>query len=159
MSVAVKTIPNRSATDAIGSWSGRETYQNFFRAVAPPIAEASSTSFGIEAIPARKITVANGRIRHACTVMIEAIAFRGVPSQFGGLEPIRCSSRRIQLKMLKVGSKNQRKPIVVSATGAAHGRRMKKRRIHLPRKLLISACARRAAPTITISCGMTVDRD
>src|SRR5207244_4537811 len=114
--------------------SSNDTYQNFFRPVAASMAAASSTSLGIDAIPARKITVANGRIRHACTVMIDAIAFRGVPSQFGGLEPIRCSSRRIQLRMLNVGSKNQRNPMVVSATGAAHGSRMDKGRIQRPRK-------------------------
>src|SRR3989442_3850813 len=129
MSVAVKTIPNRSGTVAIGSCSGSETYQNFFSPVAPSIAAASSTSFGIEAIPARKITVANGTIRHACTAMIDVIALRGVPSQFGGLEPIRCSSRRIQLKTPLVESRNQRKLIVVTATVAAQGRRMNKRRI------------------------------
>jgi hypothetical protein len=65
MSVAVKTIPKRSATIAIGSWSGSETYQNFFRPVAPSIAAASSTSGGIEDMPATKITVAKGRIRQA----------------------------------------------------------------------------------------------
>ena len=72
MSVAVKTIPNRTATIAIGSCSGSDTYQNFFRPVAPSIAAASSTSCGIEAMPARKITVANGIVRHACTKMIDA---------------------------------------------------------------------------------------
>src|SRR5262245_30537318 len=85
MSVAVKTIPNRSATIAIGSWSGRLTYQNFFSPVAPSTAAASSTSRGIDAMPAMKITVANGRIRHECTAMIESFARVGSPTQFGGL--------------------------------------------------------------------------
>ena len=76
MSVAVKTIPKRIATIAIGSCSGSDTYQNFFRPVAPSIAAASSTSCGIDAMPARKITVANGIVRHACTKMIEPIAAR-----------------------------------------------------------------------------------
>ena len=89
MSVAVKTIPNSTATIAIGSCSGSETYQNFFSPVAPSIAAASSTSFGIDAMPARKITVANGMIRHACTVMIDDIAAFGVPSQFGVLSRVR----------------------------------------------------------------------
>ena len=71
MSVAVKTIPNSSAMIAIGSCKGRVTYQNFFSPVAPSIAAASCTSVGIEAIPAMKITVAKGRIRHAWTRMIE----------------------------------------------------------------------------------------
>src|SRR5437773_3251526 len=85
MSVAVKTIPNSSATRAIGSWSGSDTYQNFFRPVAASIAAASLTSFGIDAIPAMKITVANGRIRHEWTAMIDAFASVVSPSQFGGL--------------------------------------------------------------------------
>src|SRR5215210_1228091 len=84
MSVAVKTIPNRSATVAIGSWSGSVTYQNFFRPVAPSTLAASSTSVGIEARPARKITVANGMIRHECTAMTAAIASVGWPSHCGG---------------------------------------------------------------------------
>src|SRR5437764_2860409 len=85
MSVAVKMIPKRIATIAIGSCSGSETYQNFFRPVAPSIAAASSTSCGIDEMPARKITVANGIVRHACTVMIDDIAAFGGPSQFGTL--------------------------------------------------------------------------
>src|SRR5436305_11812062 len=101
MSVAVKTIPNRTATIAIGSWSGSETYQNFRRPVAPSIAAASSTSCGIEAMPARKITVANGIVRQAWTVMIDDIAARGVPSQDGWfVAETRCSLTRNQVKML-----------------------------------------------------------
>ena len=83
MSVAVKTIPNRRATIAIGSCSGSVTYQSFFIPVAPSIFAASSTSAGIEARPAMKITVANGRIRQACTKIIDAIA------RFGSTEPLR----------------------------------------------------------------------
>ena len=60
MSVAVKTIPNSRATVAIGNCSGSVTDQNFRKPVAPSIAAASSTSFGIEASPARKITRAKG---------------------------------------------------------------------------------------------------
>src|ERR1700704_4239976 len=78
MSVAVKTIPNSTATIAIGNCNGSVTYQNFLSPVAPSIAAASSTSCGIEEIPARKITVANGIVRHAWTVMIEDIAACGV---------------------------------------------------------------------------------
>src|ERR671937_1880996 len=84
MSVAVKTIPKRTAMIAIGSCRGRLTYQNFRRPVAPSTAAASSTSRGIDAIPARKITVANGRIRHEWTAMIEIFASVGLPTQFGG---------------------------------------------------------------------------
>src|SRR5919198_733845 len=42
MSVAVKTIPKRSVTIAIGSWSGSVTYQNFRRPVAPSTVAVSS---------------------------------------------------------------------------------------------------------------------
>src|SRR5919199_6819351 len=85
MSVAVNTIPKSSATIAIGSCSGRLTYQNFFSPVAPSTDAASWTSFGIDAMPAMKITVANGRIRHEWTRMIEIFASVGSPTQFGGL--------------------------------------------------------------------------
>src|SRR5581483_5511100 len=113
MSVAVNTIPNRSATSAIGSCSGSETYQNFFSPVAASIAAASSTSCGIEEMPAMKITVAKGRIRQAWTVTIEASARFGVPSQLGGLElETRCRWTRNQFQIEASGSKNQRKPIV-----------------------------------------------
>src|SRR5256885_13754437 len=84
MSVAVKTIPNNRATVAIGSCKGRETDQNFRKPVAPSIAAASSTSFGIEARPARKITVANGMIRQAWTAITEPIASLGCASHCGG---------------------------------------------------------------------------
>src|SRR5690242_5269374 len=83
MSVAVKTIPNSTATTAIGICSGSDTCQNLRNPVAPSIAAASFTSCGIEETPARKITVANGIVRHACTATIDDIAARGVPSQFG----------------------------------------------------------------------------
>src|SRR5437762_11236277 len=84
MSVAVKTIPNSNATVAIGSSSGSDTDQNFRNPVAPSIAAASSTSFGIDASPARKITTANGRIRQVCTAITEPIASFGCASHCGG---------------------------------------------------------------------------
>src|ERR687885_3034180 len=86
MSVAVKTIPNSSATVAIGSCRGSVTYQNFFRPVAPSILAASSTSLGIDASPARKITTAKGMIRHACTEITAASASVESPSHCGGVE-------------------------------------------------------------------------
>src|SRR5258708_11429524 len=105
MSVAVKTIPNSTATIAIGSCSGSETYQNFFRPVAPSIAAASSTSCGIEEMPAMKMTVANGIVRHASTAMIDDAAARGVPSQFGTCEAgTMCRWTRNQVKKLACGS-------------------------------------------------------
>ena len=56
-------------------------------------------------MPARKITVANGIVRHACTVMIDDIAARGVPSQVGWFTAeTMCSFTRNQVKMLACGS-------------------------------------------------------
>ena len=52
-----------------------------------------------------KITVANGIVRHAWTVMIDDIAAFGVPSQFGRCAgSTMCSWIRNQLKMLACGS-------------------------------------------------------
>ena len=53
-------------------------------------------------------------------------------------------------------SKIQSQPIVLSATGAAHGSRIRKRRNHFPRKSLISWCARSAATRTTIRFESTV---
>src|SRR5215208_227714 len=85
MSVAVNTMPKSNATVAIGSCSGSDTYQNFLSPVAPSIFAASSTSVGIDEIPAMKMTVANGRMRHVCTKMIDAFAVAVVPSHCGGV--------------------------------------------------------------------------
>ena len=85
MSVAVKTIPKRTAIVAIGSCSGSVTNKSFFTPVAPSTFAASSTSFGIDASPAIMITVANGSSRQACTVVIAASALFGCPSHCGGL--------------------------------------------------------------------------
>src|SRR3954468_24349046 len=105
MSVAVKMIPNSTATIAIGSCSGSDTNQNFFSPVATSIAAASSTSCGMDEMPARKITVANGIVRHACTVMIDDIAAFGVPSQLGvWCGSTMCSLIRTQWKIDACGS-------------------------------------------------------
>src|SRR6185437_6378819 len=126
MSVAVKTIPNSTATRAIGSCNGSDTCQNLRRPVAPSIADASFTSCGIDEMPAMKMTTANGIVRHACTAMIDAIASCGVPSQFGLFSgDTMCALTRNQFQIDACGSKNQRKPITVSEIGAAHGRRMR----------------------------------
>ena len=82
MSVAMKTIRTGSRRRDRELQRQRDV-QNLRRPVAPSIAVASSTSCGIDAMPARKITVANGMVRQACTVMIDDIAARGVPSQVG----------------------------------------------------------------------------
>src|SRR5439155_306623 len=57
---------------------------------------------------------------------------------------------------LNCESKIQRKPIVLSATGAAHGSRIRKRSSQRPRNGRRSACARIAAPMITSTCEASV---
>src|SRR3989442_14385731 len=140
MSVAVKTIPNSRATVAIGSCNGRETDQNFLKPVAPSIAAESSISFGIEARPARKITVANGMIRQAWTAITEPIASLGCASHCGGDTVLaRCRCCSVQLMIEYVVSKIHVQPMRLSGSGAAHGRRIRKRRSHLPGNFLSRA--------------------
>src|SRR5947207_13003962 len=102
MSVAVKTIPKSSATVAIGSCNGSVTDQNLRKPVAPSIAAASSTSFGIDASPAMKMTTANGRMRQACTTITDAVAYVDWPSQTGGdtwLTRCRCRSVHLRIEL------------------------------------------------------------
>ena len=62
----------------------------------------------------------------------------------------------VQFTTEKSESKIQRKPIVESATGAAHGSRIRKRANHLPGKSRMRKCARIAAPTTTIAFATSV---
>ena len=73
--------------------------------------------------------------------------------------PIVCVWMRTQLKMLNVGSRIHWNAIVPSAIGAAHGSRIRNRRIHRPRKGCMSACARMPAPSSTITCEMIVNQN
>ena len=169
MSVAVKTIPNRRATRAIGSCSGSVTYQSFLIPVAPSTFAASSTSAGIEASPAMKITVAKGRIRQAWTMISDAIARFGRPSHCGGSigsitwsprwsnTPV-CRWTSVQFETESVASKIQSQPIVPSATGAAQGSTTRKRRNQRPRNGFTRRWARIAAPTRTIACETSVKK-
>ena len=89
--------------------------------------------------------------------MIDAIASVCVPIQLGFVASLTIPRWiRNQLKMLASGSKNQRKPVVVSATGAAHGSSTRKRKPQRPRKLRTSACASTPATSSTTSCEITV---
>src|SRR5207249_3542943 len=99
---------------------GNVTDQNFRNPVAPSIAAASSTSRGIDASPARKITVANGIIRHAWTAITDPIARFGCASHCGGetwLARWRCCS--VQLKIEYVVSNIHAQAIRLSGKGAA----------------------------------------
>ncbi len=58
-----------------------------------------------------------------------------------------CTS--VQLTTLNWESRIQRKPIVLSATGAAHGSKIRNRTSQRPRKGLISRCASSPAPRRT----------
>ena len=62
----------------------------------------------------------------------------------------------VQFTTEKSESKIQRKPIVESATGAAQGSRMRKRRNHLPRNSRIRKWARIDAPRMTITFASSV---
>ena len=65
----------------IGSSSGRFTWKNRRQKPAPSTIAASLISCGIEDIPARVMTVANGNMRQTCTVMIAIVASVGSPNQ------------------------------------------------------------------------------
>ena len=106
------------------------------------------------------ITVANGSSRHACAVMIAAIASFGWPIHCTSVvKSMKPSFQSTQFTMLNCESKIQSHPSVVSATGAAHGSRIRKRMNHLPRKSLMRKCARNAAQTTTIACETNVKRN
>ena len=55
---------------------------------APSTMAASMTSCGTAVMPARKITIANGKKRHALTTITHSIARCGLPSQFGASERV-----------------------------------------------------------------------
>ena len=102
------------------------------------------------------ITVANGSSRQACTVVIAASALFGLAEPLRRVELVdeRRGGSSVQFTTLKSESKIQSQPIVESATGAAHGSRIRKRKNHLPRKSRIEEVredARRRATTITFA--------
>jgi len=91
-------------------------------------------SCGIEARPASTITVAKGKMRHACTMMIASSASAGSPSQYS--QPcISPAALSVQLITLKVESKIQVHAMAASETGTAHGRSSTKRATRLPRNV------------------------
>ena len=83
MSVNANTNPNSSATSRIGITSGRVIWNRWRKNPAPSTSAASWMSWGIDESPPSRITVASGSVRQTCTVMIDAIARYGWPSQIG----------------------------------------------------------------------------
>src|SRR2546425_5186017 len=82
---------------------------------------ASTISCGIDDRPASTITVANGRMRHAWTMMMATSARAGSPSQYN--QPCsRPAALSVQLITLNVESKIHVHAIAASDTGTAHGR-------------------------------------
>src|SRR6266542_5788531 len=67
MSVKVNTTPNSTATPVIGSSSGSSMSNSRRQKLAPSISAASLISWGIELMPASRITVASGSMRQVCT--------------------------------------------------------------------------------------------
>ena len=63
---------------------------------------------------------------------------------------------RIQLKGLNRESSIHSQASALRATGVVHGRRMRKRTNHLPRKFAESTKPRMVASTITTACAITV---
>jgi hypothetical protein len=92
-------------------------------------------------------------------VITAAIAFSRSPSHCGGLNSsTRFAWMSTQLMTLKSESKIHSHPIVLSATGAAHGSRIRKRRIHLPRKSRTRKWESVAAPRTTMTFATTVKK-
>src|SRR5437899_3275331 len=133
-SVAVYTTPSTTATAPTGISNGSSTTSNRRQNPAPSTIAASTISWGIDASPASTITVANGKIRHACTMMMAKSASAGSPSQYS--QPwSRPAALSVQLITLNVESKIHVQAIAASETGTAQGRRRTKRANRFPRKV------------------------
>src|SRR3990170_1505717 len=154
-SVEVKTTPNRTATVATGSSSGRLTWKSRRQNEAPSMTAASRISTGMAVSPASTITVAKGNIRQTCTMIIAMMASVGSPSQYS--QPLyNPPALRVQLTTLKVESKIQVQAIAASETGTAHGRRRSIRTARFPKKAASRTLAAVVARTITSTCETTV---
>src|SRR3990170_1104409 len=154
-SVEVKTTPNRTATVATGSSSGRLTWKSRRQNEAPSMTAASRISTGMEVSPASTITVAKGNIRQTCTMIIAMMASVGSPSQYS--QPLyNPPALRVQLTTLKVESKIHVQAIAASETGTAHGSRRSIRTARFPKKAASRTLAAAVARTITSTCDTTV---
>ena len=96
------------------------------------------------------ITVAKGSSRQAYTVTIAASALFGSPSHWGGLNSS-TSDKWMSVPDREKGVEDPEEADRDSATGAAHGSRIRKRANHLPGKSRTRKCDRVAAPTTTIT--------
>jgi len=151
----VYTTPKSTATATTGKSNGSSTWNRRRQNPAPSTIAASTISWGIDDSPASTITVANGKIRHACTMMMATSASAGSPSQYS--QPcINPAALRVQLITLNVESKIHVHAIAASDTGTAHGSSRTKRAKRLPRKVARSTCAAAVASTTTSSCDPTV---
>src|SRR5207237_1017037 len=155
---AVYTTPNSTATATTGSNSGSSTRNSRRQNPAPSTIAASTISCGIDDSPASTITVANGKIRHACTMMIASSASAGSPSQYS--QPCnRPAALSVQLITLNVESKIHVQAMAASDTGTAHGNSSTNRAKRLPRNVARNTWAAAVArmttstwePTVTIT--------
>src|SRR5262245_13031259 len=101
MSVNVKMIPKRTATERIGAIIGMLIWKVVRQKPAPSIAAASGISFEMAERPASMITVENGIRRQQWTRMTDAIARCGSPSHIGAAYGLtRWSATRTQVMTL-----------------------------------------------------------
>src|SRR2546427_2360781 len=154
-SVAVYTTPNSTATATTGSSNGNSTWNKRRQNPAPSTTAASTISCGIDASPASTITVAKGKIRQACTMMMAVRASPRAPSQYS--QP--CSSPEalsVQLITLKGESKIHVHAIAASDTGTTQGKRSTNRAKRFPRNVARNTWAAAVARMTTSSCVPTV---
>ncbi len=149
------TTPNSTATATTGSNSGSSTRNSRRQNPAPSTIAASTISCGIDDSPASTITVANGKIRHACTMMMASNASAGSPSQYSQpcSRPVALS---VQLITLNVESKIHVQAIAASDTGTAHGNSSTNRAKRLPRNVARNTWAAAVARITTSTWVPTV---
>ena len=154
MSVTLRITP-RTATPMIGAIRGISISNVRRQKPAPSMSEASRISVGIASIPAMTMTAASGTIRQVWTMITEARARRGWPSQIM-LPSSSPSWRSTQSMGLKIVSRVHSQLIVASDTGVVHGSRTRRRISHLNLKSLVRISARAVARITTRALETTV---
>ena len=97
------------------------------------------------------MTVAKGKTRQACTMMIATSASPGSPSQYS--QPCnRWAALSVQLSTLNVESKIHVQAIAASETGTAQGNSSTSRARRLPWNAARNTCAAAVASTTTRTC-------
>ena len=139
-SAKVWITENSTTTIVTGSSSGQVTYQKRWKRFAPSMAAASCRSWLMVCSPASRLMAKNGTPRQIFTVMIDAMASSGSPSQLMRALMID-SFQNSQLNTLKVGSNIHFQASVDSTVGMMNGSRMKARTQVLPRKCRFSSSA------------------